>query len=88
VTEFQAATNGRQQTFGAWLDNADVNAPGEAWMSISTTYWRSFVAAGGGCAVDWGVGGRAVTETSGRLSFTGGVTINVAGPAAHTPRVP
>ena len=41
VTEFQAATNGRQQTFGAWLDNADVNAPGEAWMSISTTYWRS-----------------------------------------------
>jgi hypothetical protein len=41
VTEFQAATNGRQQTFGTWLDNADVNAPGEAWMSISTTYWRS-----------------------------------------------
>lgn len=29
-----------------------------------------------------------VTETSGRLSLTGGVTINVAGPAAHTPRVP
>jgi hypothetical protein len=41
VTELQAATNGRQQTFGTWLDNADVNAPGEAWMSISTTYWRS-----------------------------------------------
>ena len=29
-----------------------------------------------------------VTETSGRLSLTGGLTINVAGPAAHTPRVP
>jgi hypothetical protein len=29
-----------------------------------------------------------VTETSGRLSVTGGVTVNVAGPAAHTPRVP
>jgi hypothetical protein len=29
-----------------------------------------------------------VTETSGRLSVTGGVTINVAGPAAHPPRNP
>jgi hypothetical protein len=29
-----------------------------------------------------------VTSTSGRLSLTGGVTINIAGPAAHTPRVP
>jgi len=29
-----------------------------------------------------------VTETSGRLSVNGGLTINVAGPAAHTPRVP
>jgi hypothetical protein len=29
-----------------------------------------------------------VTETSGRVSLTGGLTINVAGPAAHTPRVP
>ena len=29
-----------------------------------------------------------VTETSGRLSVSGGVSINVAGPAAHTPRVP
>lgn len=29
-----------------------------------------------------------VTETSGRLSLNGGLTINVAGPAAHTPRVP
>jgi hypothetical protein len=41
TTEFQAATNGRQQTFGSWLDNAEVNAPGEAWMSVSTLYWRS-----------------------------------------------
>lgn len=41
LTEFQAATRGRLQTFGTWLDNADVNAPGEAWMSISTAYWRS-----------------------------------------------
>ena len=40
-TEFEAATDGRQQSFGSWLDNADVNAPGEAWMSISATYWRS-----------------------------------------------
>jgi hypothetical protein len=40
-TEFAAATDGRQQTFGSWLDNADINAPGEAWMSISATYWRS-----------------------------------------------
>jgi len=29
-----------------------------------------------------------VTSTSGRLSLSGGVTINIAGPAAHTPRVP
>jgi hypothetical protein len=29
-----------------------------------------------------------VTDTSGRLFLTGGLTINVAGPAAHTPRVP
>jgi hypothetical protein len=29
-----------------------------------------------------------VTETSGRLSLNGGLTMNVAGPAAHTPRVP
>jgi hypothetical protein len=41
VTEFDAATGGRQQTFGTWLDNADVNAPGEAWMSVAMTYWRS-----------------------------------------------
>jgi hypothetical protein len=29
-----------------------------------------------------------VTDTSGRLSVTGGLTINVAGPAVHTPRNP
>jgi len=38
---FQAATSNRQQTFGTWLDNAAVNAPGEAWVSLATTYWRS-----------------------------------------------
>ena len=41
TTEVEAATSGRQQSFGSWLDNADVNAPGEAWMSIAATYWRS-----------------------------------------------
>lgn len=40
-TDFEAATDGRQQTFGSWLDNAEINAPGEAWMSLSSTYWRS-----------------------------------------------
>jgi hypothetical protein len=29
-----------------------------------------------------------VTDTSGRLSVTGGLTVNVAGPAVHTPRNP
>jgi hypothetical protein len=31
----------RLQTFGSWLDTADVNAPGETWMWVSTAYWRS-----------------------------------------------
>jgi hypothetical protein len=31
----------RLQTFGSWLDTADVNAPGETWMWASTAYWRS-----------------------------------------------
>jgi hypothetical protein len=31
----------RLQTFGSWLDTANVNAPGEAWMWVSTSYWRS-----------------------------------------------
>ena len=31
----------RLQTFGSWLDTAYVNAPGEAWMWVSTAYWRS-----------------------------------------------
>jgi len=29
-----------------------------------------------------------VTDTSGRVNVTGGLTINLAGPAAHTPRLP
>ena len=29
------------QTFGSWLDTAGVSAPGEAWVSVSSTYWRS-----------------------------------------------
>lgn len=35
------ATASRAHTFGTWLDTADVNAPGEAWMSLSSAYWRS-----------------------------------------------
>jgi hypothetical protein len=31
----------RLQTFGSWLDPAGVSAPGEAWISISSVYWRS-----------------------------------------------
>ena len=31
----------RLATFGSWLDNADVNSPGEVWLSLSTAYWRS-----------------------------------------------
>ena len=31
----------RLQTFGTWLDTANVNTPGEAWMWISSSYWRS-----------------------------------------------
>jgi hypothetical protein len=31
----------RLQTFGSWLDTAGVSAPGEAWVSISSAYWRS-----------------------------------------------
>jgi hypothetical protein len=171
----------RLQTFGSWLDTANVNAPGEAWMWVSTSYWRSpslreidapgirrvnlvlplsaqtyagvlrmygstgFFSRGsvfGTGAVEWpvrnhltfttsfahsysvvsdptsdtlgisrhrtdasggvyvGAGdalvffasvGRTlspITQTSGRLSLIGGLTINVAGPAAHPPRVP
>jgi hypothetical protein len=36
-----AGTASRQHTFGSWLDNANVNAPGEAWLSLSSAYWRS-----------------------------------------------
>jgi hypothetical protein len=34
-------TSRRLETFGSWLDTADVNAPGEAWMWVSTAYWQS-----------------------------------------------
>jgi len=37
----QAGTGLRLQTFGSWLDTAGVSAPGEAWLSISSAYWRS-----------------------------------------------
>jgi len=39
LTEPLTAT--RSQTFGTWLDTADVSAPGETWMWISSAYWRS-----------------------------------------------
>jgi hypothetical protein len=35
------ATSVRLQSFGSWLDTADVSAPGEAWLSLSSAYWRS-----------------------------------------------
>ena len=41
LTETDAATRGGLQTFGSWLDTAYVSAPGEAWVSISSAYWRS-----------------------------------------------
>jgi len=31
----------RLQTFGSWLDTAGVSALGEAWVSVSSAYWRS-----------------------------------------------
>ncbi len=31
----------RLHSLGTWLDNAEINAPGEAWMSLATAYWRS-----------------------------------------------
>jgi len=37
----QTGTALRLQTFGSWLDTASVSSPGEAWISISTAYWRS-----------------------------------------------
>jgi hypothetical protein len=40
-TSSGAATSSRLHTFGSWLDNANVNAPGEAWLSLSSAYWRS-----------------------------------------------
>ncbi len=40
-TGSQTATGLRLQTFGSWLDTAGVSAPGEAWISVSSAYWRS-----------------------------------------------
>ena len=40
-TGSQAGAGLRLQTFGSWLDTAGVSAPGEAWVSISSAYWRS-----------------------------------------------
>src|SRR6187397_1109494 len=40
-TGTQTGTGLRLQTFGTWLDTAGVSAPGEAWISISSAYWRS-----------------------------------------------
>lgn len=41
VQQPPATVSRRLQTFGTWLDTAYVNAPGEAWAWVSTTYWRS-----------------------------------------------
>lgn len=40
-TGTQTGTGLRLQTFGTWLDTTGVSAPGEAWISISSAYWRS-----------------------------------------------
>jgi hypothetical protein len=44
-TQSNTSTTGfsglRIRTFGSWLDTAGVNAPGEAWISVSSAYWRS-----------------------------------------------
>src|SRR4026208_1511523 len=40
-TGTQMGTGLRLQTFGTWLDTTGVSAPGEAWISISSAYWRS-----------------------------------------------
>ena len=37
----QPSTALRLQTFGSWLDSAVVSAPGEAWISMASAYWRS-----------------------------------------------
>jgi hypothetical protein len=41
VESTTTASATRLQTFGFWLDTAFVNAPGETWMWVSTSYWRS-----------------------------------------------
>jgi hypothetical protein len=40
-TGSEAGTRLRLLTFGSWLDTAGVSSPGEAWISISSAYWRS-----------------------------------------------
>lgn len=40
-TGSETGTALRLQTFGSWIDTAGVSAPGEAWISISSAYWRS-----------------------------------------------
>lgn len=40
-TSTSPLTSRRVHTFASWLDTADVNAPGEAWMWVSSAYWRS-----------------------------------------------
>jgi hypothetical protein len=37
----QPTASVRLQTFGSWLDSVGVSAPGEAWISMATAYWRS-----------------------------------------------
>src|SRR5919204_6268963 len=41
ATAGQIGTGSRLQRFGSWLDTAGVSAPGEAWISMSSAYWRS-----------------------------------------------
>jgi hypothetical protein len=41
LTGSQTVTGTRLQTLGSWLDTAGVSAPGEAWISMSSAYWRS-----------------------------------------------
>jgi hypothetical protein len=41
-----AAASGRVRTLGAWLDDASVLAPGEAWLALSMSKWDMPVATG------------------------------------------
>ena len=75
-------TSVRRQTFGSWLDTADVSAPGEAWMSLSSGYWRSL------SLREVGRTFAPVDATSGRICVTGGLTMNVPGIVTRVPRTP